>query len=289
MSQEKLLTAALAEEFIRSQGLKSIAGFTSIEDQAAVALAACQYSWLSLNGLTSLSDAAAVALASYKGRLELGGVASLGDAVALALAEHNGSLSLRGLLHISETEALALSRHNGDLDLSDAGWAQYRFGQQLVRRADYQAIRPRKAKSKDLFNKGLMGVVMPGGKMTVDLWPEGRLFMLQPEDWDLPAIQSPDIMIEFNPSNLSGIIDSIETMAMKYGDRWTEFSDVYPESVADIRWLRKHVSVARCVGTAVHSPAGVNAAAAVRLGSSEGRGSSSKNRKAKKNPSEPGN
>ena len=274
------LTPEVARELGRFEGDQlELNGIKSLTPEVARELGRFEGGQLELNGLTSLSEAAAAALASYKGSLglmiteldvataallakrtgyslELNGIKSLTPEVARELVRfEGGQLELNGLTSFSDAVAVALASYNGSLHLSDAGWAQFKFGQQLVRRADYQASRPLKAKSKDLFNKGLMTFVTPEGRMAVDLWPEGRLFLLQPEDWFTDAMESPDLMVELNPRNLDLIIDSFKITAMRHCHGGEEFDDVFPEAVADIRWLRKHVSVARCVGTAVDSQA----------------------------------
>ena len=145
MKQVKVLTLELAKRFLKDWF--SIAGFTQIEDEAAVtlanhkgilylgltsmsdkaaeALANHGGVYLSLNGLTSLSDslghiALTEKLANYEGNLYLDGLASLSDNAAETLAKHKGNLYLRGLTSLGDNLAEVLAKHKGDLYL----WGQ---------------------------------------------------------------------------------------------------------------------------------------------------------------------
>ena len=70
MSKSKILTKAIAEQYLEDEDSVNTSHFTSIEDAAAQALSQHQ-GWLYLAYLTSLSDKAAEALAQHKGVLNL--------------------------------------------------------------------------------------------------------------------------------------------------------------------------------------------------------------------------
>jgi predicted DNA-binding WGR domain protein len=116
MSQQNVITQAIAEKFLKDEDSVDLTGFTSIEDDAAQALAQHKGE-LWLNGLTSLSDGAAQALAQRKGDIELCGLTSLSDGAAQALAQHKGDLYLSGLKTLSGGAAQALAQHKGVLSL----------------------------------------------------------------------------------------------------------------------------------------------------------------------------
>jgi hypothetical protein len=107
MSTGNVLTKAIAEKFLKDEDSVDLTGFTSIEDDAAKALAQHKRElWLS--GLKSLSDAAAQALGQHQGYLRLGGLTSLSDAAAQALGQHKGKIALPRLKTLSDTAAQAL-------------------------------------------------------------------------------------------------------------------------------------------------------------------------------------
>jgi predicted DNA-binding WGR domain protein len=116
MSKGKVLTKAIAEEFLKAKHSVDLTGFTSIKDDAAQALAKHK-GYLHLRGLKSLNDKAAQCLGQHQGDLYLCGLKSLRDGAAQALAQHQGSLDLWGLESLSDGAAQALAQHQGDLYL----------------------------------------------------------------------------------------------------------------------------------------------------------------------------
>ena len=140
MTDDKILTQAIAEKMILKERLSGAEKFTAIEDAAAESLSRCKESlylngltslsdaaaeslsrskkWLALNGLTEVSDAAAESLGKHKDVLLLNGLTSLSDAAAENLSKHAGrSLSLRGLTSLSDAAAESFSKHKEELDL----------------------------------------------------------------------------------------------------------------------------------------------------------------------------
>lgn len=118
MSNSKILTKEIAEQYLINSELEKLGKFTFIEDTAATYLAKHRVS-LYLCGLTSLSDEAAEALARHNADLYLDSLTSLSDASAQALAKHKGvSLSLTGLKSLSDAAAEALVKHK-DVWLND--------------------------------------------------------------------------------------------------------------------------------------------------------------------------
>ena len=110
----KELTLEIAKQFLQDNDAVNLEEFTSIADDAAVALRKHE-GWLLLNSLTTLSDAAAAALSKHEGRLSLDSLTALSDAAAVALSQHKGGLSLNGLTTLSDVAAAALSQPSGDL------------------------------------------------------------------------------------------------------------------------------------------------------------------------------
>ena len=82
MSDEKVLTEEIAEQFMVDEDSMYFNEFTTIEDAAAQSLSKHTGDMLYLNGLTSLSDAAAESLSKHEGHLWLRGLTSLSDAAA---------------------------------------------------------------------------------------------------------------------------------------------------------------------------------------------------------------
>ena len=76
MSDEKVLTKEIAEQFLAYDDSVDLDDFTTIEDTAAESLSKHERS-LELNSLTELSNAAAESLSKHKGRLSLDGLTSL--------------------------------------------------------------------------------------------------------------------------------------------------------------------------------------------------------------------
>jgi len=94
MSDEKVLTKEIAEQFSADEGDMELSEFTAIEDEAAECLVGMHCGALELDGLTSISDAAALSLSKHKGELDLTGVSALSLTVAQTLAAHEGALRL---------------------------------------------------------------------------------------------------------------------------------------------------------------------------------------------------
>jgi len=150
-AEAKVLTAEIAERFLKDNDSVSLIEFTTIEDYAACVLARHKGEiWL--NGLKSLSDAAARSLSEHKGFLSLNSLEFLSDESVRALAYHGGKianlsvleglndaaakfitaepaaarkllaqhgrLDLKGLTSLSDAAAEALSRQKGFLSLS---------------------------------------------------------------------------------------------------------------------------------------------------------------------------
>ena len=129
MSETKILTKEIAEEFLKGQKVETLSSFTLIADAAAEALA--QHGGdLWLTGLTSLSERAAQALAEHEGNLDFIGLTSLSDGAAKALAEHQGELNLDGLTSLSDSPGqLALARKLA----RQTGWLPLRSLKNLTR------------------------------------------------------------------------------------------------------------------------------------------------------------
>ena len=112
---DKVLTKAIAEQFLEDPESVDLSEFTAIEDEAAEILCRTEETELILSGLTRLSDAAAESLAKHQGYLSLNGLTSLSDAAAESLGRHQGFLSLEGLTSLSDAAAESLGKHQGDL------------------------------------------------------------------------------------------------------------------------------------------------------------------------------
>ena len=123
MSDEKVLTKAIAEQFLAAclegdEDSVTLEYSTAIEDAAAEILSRCEGTTLYLHGLRSLSDEAAESLGNHKGgresawgHLRLIGLTSLSDAAAENLSKHEGALDLSGLTSLSDAAAENLSKH----------------------------------------------------------------------------------------------------------------------------------------------------------------------------------
>jgi hypothetical protein len=94
MSDEKVLTKEIAEQFLAGQSV-TLNEFTAIEDEAAESLRNCNHTWLVLDGLTNLSDAAAIYLSTMEIALSLNGLTELSNTAAKSLGKH--ALVLSGL------------------------------------------------------------------------------------------------------------------------------------------------------------------------------------------------
>jgi len=122
MSDQKILTEEIAEQFVADGYSVDLSEFTAIDDDAAERLCTLE-GRLELNGLTSLSDAAAESLGRHESVLCLNGLTSLSSAAAGGLSGHEKnlelkSLELNGLTSLSETAAESFGRHKVDLSLN---------------------------------------------------------------------------------------------------------------------------------------------------------------------------
>jgi len=79
MSDEKVLTKKIAEQFLADEDSVDLMDFTAIEDDAAESLSKHE-GYLYLGGLTELSDAAAESLSKHEGNVSLNGLTGLSDA-----------------------------------------------------------------------------------------------------------------------------------------------------------------------------------------------------------------
>lgn len=118
MSAKKVLSLNIAKQFLADNDSVRLGGYTSIEDDAAAALAKFKGE-LDLSGLRSLDAAAVRALSKHCGdSLELG-FKKLSDEAAKALGKHKGPLNLSGLKSLTDSAAQYLSKHKGILCLLD--------------------------------------------------------------------------------------------------------------------------------------------------------------------------
>ena len=86
MSEEKVLTKDIAEQFLADEDSVDLDEFTAIEDDAAEILGKHEDN-LYLKGLTSLSDAAAESLSKHKGELSID-LDELPESAAEILRQH---------------------------------------------------------------------------------------------------------------------------------------------------------------------------------------------------------
>lgn len=110
MSAKKVLTLKIAKQFLADSDSVSLGGYTSIEADAAAALAKFK-GGLDLSGLRSLDASAARALSKHCEDLGLFGLKKLSDELAQALSKHKGPLGLAGLESLSDRAAQHLSKH----------------------------------------------------------------------------------------------------------------------------------------------------------------------------------
>ncbi len=117
MTDEKVLTKEMAEQFLSDQKSMCLGDFTSIEDGAAQALSNYDGD-LELYGLNALSDAAAAMLTANSGELCLGGLRAVSDSLAEILSRHGGKkLELDVPDGLSDTAVASLSKYTGDIFL----------------------------------------------------------------------------------------------------------------------------------------------------------------------------
>jgi len=103
MSEEKVLTKEIAEQFLADAKSVELSLFTTIEDAAAEILTK-EKTCLGLDGLTKISPIAAKYLANSEA-----GEFGLEEGVAAALSNYKGNLYLEGLIEISDKDAESLS------------------------------------------------------------------------------------------------------------------------------------------------------------------------------------
>ena len=109
MSEEKVLTKEIAEQFLKHE-TPDLSYFSTIDDLAAELLASHEGD-LYLVGLTELSDSSAENLSKSSGEfLALDGLKSLSESVAIHLANYTGYLSLENLSFIDDSVASLLSK-----------------------------------------------------------------------------------------------------------------------------------------------------------------------------------
>jgi len=114
MSEEKILTKKIAEQFLEDEYSVRLSGYEKLDDDAADVLRRHTGRWLILRGLTELSDAAAESLSKRPGHLSLNGLTKITDSAAEHLSKHEGGvLWLNGLNELSDAAAESLSKHEG--------------------------------------------------------------------------------------------------------------------------------------------------------------------------------
>ena len=110
MSEEKVLTKEIAEQFLADADSVGLSEFTAIADDAAESLSKHEGRSLRLDGLTQLSPAASQGLSKFHGSLEFYSLKELSDAAAESLGQHQGrSLRLNCLTELSDAAAKSLS------------------------------------------------------------------------------------------------------------------------------------------------------------------------------------
>ena len=109
MSEEKVLTKEIANQFLADPVSVDLTEFTSIEDRAAEQLATHDGS-LDLKSLTTLSDTAAESLAKHEGMLHLIHLNTASNLAAEKLIKHRGPLTISPtLLHVLQQAGDSIS------------------------------------------------------------------------------------------------------------------------------------------------------------------------------------
>ncbi len=117
MSDEKVLTKEIAEQFLADEDSVDLSEFTAIEDDAANNLSKREGE-LDLDGLTCLSVIAATHLASSSGKLFLDSVTELDAETASALSCFSGEcLTLNGITQLDDDVISALSQCTSPLHM----------------------------------------------------------------------------------------------------------------------------------------------------------------------------
>ena len=118
MSDEKVLTKDVAEQFLADEDSVDLNGFASIDDAAAEILNG--YSGdLMLESMANLSVTAATFLAGHKnGDLWMDGITNLSVELATVLIQHPGRLTFDGFQELSVELADALAARTGPLALN---------------------------------------------------------------------------------------------------------------------------------------------------------------------------
>ena len=110
MSDEKVLTKEIAEQYSENEYSVFLDEYTCIEDDAAEILGRLKSESLCLASITSLSDAAAGHLSKFQGEsIDLMELSNLPDSVASHLCDFQGEINLNGLRHISKQLSSILS------------------------------------------------------------------------------------------------------------------------------------------------------------------------------------
>ena len=110
MSDEKVLTKEIAEQYSENEYSVFLDEYTCIEDDAAEILGRLKSESLCLASITSLSDAAAGHLSKFQGEsIDLMELSNLPDSVASHLCDFQGEITLNGLRHISKQLSSILS------------------------------------------------------------------------------------------------------------------------------------------------------------------------------------
>jgi hypothetical protein len=100
MSDEKVLTKEIAEQFLADEDSVDLAEFTAIEDEAAEVLGQCEdhlNQGLKLSSLTTLSDSAAKHLSNFERDLDLSGIVEMPDETVEILLKNATTLYLSAI------------------------------------------------------------------------------------------------------------------------------------------------------------------------------------------------
>ena len=116
MTDQKILTKEIAEQYIADQLSVDTSEFTAIDDDAAAVLGEGCCGTLDLGEIHSISDAAAHAVLRVEGKVVLG-IRELTDSIAQSIAEHKGAVELVGIEDITDRQAEILASGTGDLEL----------------------------------------------------------------------------------------------------------------------------------------------------------------------------
>ena len=117
MSDEKVLTKEIAEQFVADEDSVDLSEFTAIEDDAAEVLGAyCGNHDLALYCVSEFSHRQIEHLAKHRGKGELQlGVRNVSDETAEALSKHIGLLNLESAERLSLSASQTLMSHDGQI------------------------------------------------------------------------------------------------------------------------------------------------------------------------------